>query len=181
VGSNAYDGDYGGYGEVIGCYSVSTVAAEGSVGGLVGDGWAGSVGSSFWDTEASGQAISGGGIGLTTAEMQTATTFLEAGWDFADETENGTNDVWRIVEGKTYPLLSWQRYGGGTGEPNDPHLSYTAEHLNALGAEPNDYDKHFKLMADIDLSGYAYDRAVIAPDHRAPRLTPILRRCRRKS
>ena len=33
-----------------------------------------------------------------------------------------------------------------------------------MGAEPNDYDKHFKLMADIDLSGYVYDRAVIAPD-----------------
>ena len=56
------------------------------------------------------------------------------------------------------------KYGGGTAEPNDPYLIYTAEHLNALGAEPNDYDKHFKLMADIDLSGYVYDRAVIAPD-----------------
>jgi len=56
------------------------------------------------------------------------------------------------------------KYGGGTGEPNDPYLIHTAEHLNALGAEPNDYDKHFKLMADIDLSGYMYDRAVIAPD-----------------
>ena len=55
------------------------------------------------------------------------------------------------------------QYSGGTGEPNDPYLIYTAEHLNALGAEPNDYDKHFKLMADIDLSGYTYDRAVIAP------------------
>ncbi len=56
------------------------------------------------------------------------------------------------------------RYGGGTGAPDDPYLIYTAEHLNALGAEPNDYDRHFKLMADIDLSGYSYDRALIAPD-----------------
>jgi len=56
------------------------------------------------------------------------------------------------------------KYGGGTGEPNDPYLIYTAEHLNALGAEPDDYDQHFKLMADIDLSGFSYDRAVIAPD-----------------
>ena len=55
-------------------------------------------------------------------------------------------------------------YGGGTGEPNDPYLIYTAEHLNAIGAEPNDWDKNFKLMADIDLSGYSYDRALIAPD-----------------
>jgi hypothetical protein len=96
--------------------------------------------------------------------MQTAATFLNAGWDFVGETENGPNDIWKIVEGVTYPLLSWQKYGGGTGEPNAPYLIYTAEHLNALGAEPDDYDKHFKLMADIDLSLYSYDRAVIAPD-----------------
>ena len=57
-----------------------------------------------------------------------------------------------------------EKYGGGTGEPNDPYLIYTTEHMNAIGAEPNDWDKHFKLMADIDLSGYSYDRALIAPD-----------------
>ena len=27
--------------------------------------------------------------------------------------------------------------------------------MNTIGAEPNDWDKHFQLMADIDLSGYA--------------------------
>lgn len=48
--------------------------------------------------------------------------------------------------------------------PNDPHLIYTAEQLNAMGAEPNDYDKHFQLMTDLDLAGYMYDAAVIAPD-----------------
>jgi formylglycine-generating enzyme required for sulfatase activity/rhodanese-related sulfurtransferase len=133
------------------------------MGGLVGRNW-GDVVNAFWDVTASGLATSDGGVGKTTADMQTATTFLEAGWDFVGETENGTDDIWKIVEGQTYPLLSWQKYGGGTGEPNDPYLIYTAEHLNALGAEPNDYDKHFKLTADIDLSGYAYDRAVIAPD-----------------
>ena len=56
------------------------------------------------------------------------------------------------------------KYGGGTGEPNNPYLIYTAEQLNAIGAEPNDWDKHFKLMADIDLSDYSYDAALIAPD-----------------
>jgi hypothetical protein len=46
------------------------------------------------------------------------------------------------------------QYGGGTGETNDPYLIYTAEQMNAIGANPNDWDKHFKLMADIDLSAY---------------------------
>ncbi len=47
------------------------------------------------------------------------------------------------------------QYGGGAGEPNDPYLIYTPEQMNAIGADPNDWDKHFKLMADIDLSAYA--------------------------
>ena len=169
-------------GIVTQCYSTGSVTGRpdpwSMVGGLIGGncwswpdlaiGSGGEVFDSFWDIQTSGQTGSGGGTALTTAEMQTANTFLEAGWDFVGETENGPNDVWKIVEGQTYPLLSWQKYGGGTGEPNDPYLIYTAEHLNALGAEPNDYDKHFRLMADIDLSGHVYDWAVIAPDTNDP-------------
>jgi thioredoxin len=161
---------YGGLGEiteVLQCYSTGVVSGDEAAGGLIGGPLYVVVTASFWDVETSGQ-IGGGheyeGEGLSTAEMQSASTFVEAGWDFVGETENGTEDIWKIVEGQTYPLLSWQKYGGGTGEPNDPYLIYTAEHLNALGAEPNDYDKHFKLMADIDLAGYVYDKAVIAPD-----------------
>jgi hypothetical protein len=50
--------------------------------------------------------------------------------------------------------VAWKKYGGGTGEPNDPCRIYTAEQMNAIGAEPSDWDKHFKLMADTDLSAY---------------------------
>ena len=50
-----------------------------------------------------------GGTGLTTAEMQTAATFLEAGWDFIGETENGTDEVWWIDEGQDYPRLWWEQ------------------------------------------------------------------------
>ncbi|MBP7052690.1 MAG: hypothetical protein KBE65_16895 [Phycisphaerae bacterium] len=153
-------------GRIANCYSTGVVIGNSDVGGLVGVGALfysneDHVIRSFWDTQTSGQTTSDGGTGLPTAEMQTASTFLDAGWDLVGETENGPNDVWKIVEGQVYPLLSWQKYGGGTGEPNDPYLIYTAEHLNAFGAEPNDYYKHFKLMADIDLSGHMYDRAVI--------------------
>jgi len=45
-------------------------------------------------------------------------------------------------------------YGGGSGTAADPYQIWTAEQMNAIGAEPNDWDKHFKLMADIDLSAY---------------------------
>jgi len=45
-------------------------------------------------------------------------------------------------------------YGGGTGEPNEPYLIYDANQMNAIGADPCNWDKHFKLKADIDLSRF---------------------------
>ncbi len=53
-----------------------------------------------------------------------------------------------------FSLPAYGKYGGGTGEPNDPFLIYTAEQMDTIGAEPNDWDKHFKLMSDIDLGSY---------------------------
>jgi hypothetical protein len=78
------------------------------VGGLVGDNCDGTISSSFWDTQTSAQATSADGTGKTTAEMQTAITFLNAGWDFVGETANGTEDIWWIDEGKDYPRLWWE-------------------------------------------------------------------------
>ena len=94
---------------VTNCYSTGNASGDALVGGLVG--WGGSsitVRDSFWDTEASGQRTSAGGTGKTTAEMQTAGTFLEAGWDFVEETANGTDDSWWIREGQDYPHLWWE-------------------------------------------------------------------------
>jgi hypothetical protein len=92
------------------CYSTGAVTGESNVGGLVGSDERSEVqiAQCFWDTETSGQAVSAAGTGKTTAEMQTAKTFLEAGWDFAGETANGTEDIWWINEGKDYPRLWWE-------------------------------------------------------------------------
>jgi hypothetical protein len=94
-------------GNITASYSIGTVTGRGGVGGLVGDNDA-NVTDSFWDMETSGQDISAGGEGKTTDEMQAANTFLEAGWDFMGETENGTEDIWRICEGTNYPRFVWQ-------------------------------------------------------------------------
>ena len=58
--------------------------------------------------QTSGQDTSAGGTGKNTNEMQTAGTFLEAGWDFVCETDNGTEDIWWILEGQDYPRLWWE-------------------------------------------------------------------------
>jgi len=79
---------------------------------------------------------------------------------------------------RTIPLLiafclvsfpAQAQYSGGSGTAEDPYRIATADDLIALGEEPNDYDKHFILTADIDLDPNlpgrkVFDRAVIAPD-----------------
>ena len=53
-----------------------------------------------------------------------------------------------------YSLSAQGKYGSGTGEPNDPYQIWDANHMQAIGADANDWDKHFILMADIDLGEY---------------------------
>jgi hypothetical protein len=103
--------NYGG--SVTQCYSTGSVSGTGqySVDGFAGRNYSGNITSSFWDVDTSGQVISDGGTGLTTAEMQMASTFLEASWDFVDETENGIDDIWWILEGRDYPRLWWEAAG----------------------------------------------------------------------
>ena len=93
VGHNGYRG----VGNINTSYSTGAVTGNEDVGGLVGRGNPDLVSKSFWDIQTSDQATSAGGTGKTTAEMQTASTFLEAGWDFVN--------VWGIGENQTYPYL----------------------------------------------------------------------------
>ena len=96
------------YGTIHNCYSTCNVLGLQYAGGLMGENEFGTITSSFWDIETSGQATSDGGTGKTTAVMQMESTFLESGWDFINETTNGTNDIWQIDEGQDYPRLNWQ-------------------------------------------------------------------------
>jgi len=142
-------------GVICNSYSTGSVSGAGvNVGGLIGGFWDRGIIGSYWDINMSGQAESGGGRGKTTAEMKAADTFV--GW--------GCSSVWTIDDGNDYPRLVWenkpgelitkQSYGGGTGTAGDPYLIYTAEQFNTIGLVPCSLDKHFKLMADIDLSSF---------------------------
>ena len=109
VNANERVGGLIGWGEcdwISKCYAAGKVSGRALVGGLAGGGW--DIWDCFWDTDSSGQAGSAGGEGRTTIEMQTAGTFLDAGWDLVDETENGTDDIWWILEGQGYPRLWWE-------------------------------------------------------------------------
>jgi len=50
--------------------------------------------------------------------------------------------------------VGWGQPWEGNGVEGDPYLIYTPEDMQAIGADPNYWDAHFKLMADIDLSAY---------------------------
>lgn len=88
-------------GDVIESYSIGVVSGD-IAGGVIGASDDGRVRVSFWDIETSGQAESDGGYGLPTAEMQDINNYLDAGWDFLDETINGTDDLWWMPD-NDYP------------------------------------------------------------------------------
>jgi len=50
------------------------------------------------------------------------------------------------------PALGLNGYGRGYGTTDNPYLIYTAEQLQAVGTYHFDWDRNFKLMADIDLA-----------------------------
>jgi hypothetical protein len=161
VGSNG--------GGIATSYSTGIVEGNESVGGFVGENW-GPVYGCFWDTQTSGQTSSAAGEGKTTVELHTASTFF--GWGGC-----GAEPIWTIDEGNDYPRLYWENRLGeiltvpslsglllGSGTTDDPYLIHTPEELNLVTEAICDWDKCFRLMADINLSDFVYEAALIAPD-----------------
>ena len=93
-------------------FAANSVVGSRNVGGLVGyNRGSSTVSNSFWDTQVSGQTTSDGGVGKTPAEMRSIATFSGAKWSIAAVSDpNARNPAytWNIVDGQTYPFLSWQ-------------------------------------------------------------------------
>lgn len=110
----------------------------------------------FWDTQTSGQSRSrGGGTGLPTAEMQSMWTYIIAGWDFAGEMADGTEDVWKMCCGRPiYPKLAWEPMLVGdfvAPEGIDfADLAFLAEHwLQSAGLPCDNADLTFDARTDM--------------------------------
>jgi len=175
--SNVQGGDYSqDLGGLVGCnthgkidnsYSSSNVQGgdySQRLGGLVGYDVSGSYTVCFWDSNVNpdangiGNANDPNVIGKPTAEMYTESTFADAGWDFI-------TPVWTICERQDYPRLVWEaKFCGGAGSAESPFLIRTSGHMHAIGANPDIWDKHFKLVADINMAGLSRDTALIAWD-----------------
>lgn len=157
------------FGNTSNCYSAAVVTGKSGPrsqpGGLIGTRGAdnGTVKGCFWDVDHSGTTTSDGGVGLTTGEMQELATYLAAGWDFADESANGTAETWQIPQTGGYPVLSiFTDYEPvapeGQGTPSEPFLIRTAQEL---GSVAHRHTACYRLEADVDLSGIAWSVAIV--------------------
>lgn len=72
--------------------------------------------------------------------------------------------------------LSVAKYSGGNGTAEYPYLIATPNDLNAIGTDPNDWDKHFKMIADVNLSEYSgsqFNLIGVYEDWGSPENTPF--------
>ena len=72
--------------------------------------------------------------------------------------------IWCVWAGSNSVIAG--SFAGGTGQVGDPCQIATAEQLISIKSDPNLLDKHFILMADIDLNpdlpgGRVFDEALI--------------------
>ncbi|MEN6575683.1 MAG: hypothetical protein ABFD90_05010 [Phycisphaerales bacterium] len=136
----------------------------------------------FWDVQTSGILDSAAGEGRSTVEMM-------SGWTYLPWTHTG---VWWLYDGHSYPHLRWEvrtttatrgssggtwhgwidrgqlGYGGGSGDPNDPYRIETAEQFLTIGCHPEDFDKSFVLLADLDFNSMDHSQALPIGFDRVP-------------
>ena len=161
---------------LVNCYSTGAVVGEffDSIGALVGNFLYSSVTGCFWNTETAYWSKGVGNvnpdpngvIGLDDPNMMIQANFV--GWDFVDEDQNGTEDIWQMPFGGGYPELVWHAKPipfEGLGTPENPYQIGTLEELLAIKDFPEEYDKYYILINDINMSSAGtLTEAVIAPD-----------------
>jgi len=151
-------------GTITHCYAGGAVTAGEEpefLGGLCGANF-GMITDCYWNRDSAGVATSAGAWALTDTGMKQAASFL--GWNTGQ---------WTIDEGLDYPRLAWENAGGmpintdyptrtyaGGGTAADPYQLSTPDDVICLGLRVPDWNSHFLLTADIDLTGIVDYRPV---------------------
>jgi hypothetical protein len=148
------------YGSISNCYSTGSVSGPGSssVGGLVGRNYDGSISNCYFLTTSG--PYNGLGTPLTNTQMKQQSNFV--GWDFINETINGTCNYWQISAG-AYPVLS--TFNGyippepnGSGTSQAPYIIIDANGLGTIWYRPA---ANYILANDINLAGINWSVAVV--------------------
>ena len=154
-------------GSIAASYATGWVTGSGSVvGGLVGRNDGGISSDSYWDTATSGQVTSPGGVGKTTAELQTPTgyTGIYASWnldldnsDGDGDATTGGDDPWDFGTASDYPVVrldfdgdgraTWQEFGEQRPDASTPPDTGSSDDatLKALAVSP------------VDMAGFSAD------------------------
>ena len=129
--------DFGG--TISNAYATGAVSGIGGLGGLVASS-AGTISNSYWDTETSGQSVSAGGTGLTTAQLSAA---LPSGF---------SSSVWGNVNNQTTPYLL-SNPGPvyiGSGSSRLFTLIFTVGQLQAINASSTTLQGNFALANSLN-------------------------------
>ncbi len=144
-------------GTVSVCYASGLVDGVGELGGLVGGSSGnyeqGQVVRSYYLIQPYHHYDNYIGESSTDSEMRMQESFVR--WDFAGESENGTNETWQMPAGGGYPELAMFHRsvpvplsGGGT--EGDPYAITSAAELGMIPWYP--LGSCFELKSDIDLA-----------------------------
>ncbi len=145
-------------GQVKQTYATGAVSGAGtSVGGLIGANSGATLLASYWDTQTSGQASSAGGVGLTTAQFFTTSSFV--GFNF--QTAPGAGG-WVIVDGDG-SLNSAGGFAGATRPMLMAEYSTTIENGHQLQLMALDLTANYTLASDVDLTATANSSDVWNP------------------
>jgi hypothetical protein len=136
-------------GYVLNSYATGTVKGDSAVGGLCGYNME-KVENCFWDIESSNIDSSSGGVGKTTAEMKTQSTFTDADWNF--------EYIWSIDPTKNngYPIFDNRIPLPPTEKEEWYTIIRTSDDLMWLALTEEAWFRSYKLGNDIDMQGYQW-------------------------
>ncbi|MCY3913922.1 MAG: cadherin domain-containing protein [Chloroflexi bacterium] len=181
-GGHAHHGGLAGRndGRISASYAWGRVTeTHGSAGGLVGSKHGDArVTASYWDTATSGQTRSAGGVGKTTAEVQTPTGYADiyADWNVDVDGVTGNDDPWHFGTASQYPVLkvdfngdgtaSWEEFGDQRPAPDVSRVDYDADNDGLI--EVANLAQLHAIRWDLDGDGFAADAGYAAAFPNAP-------------
>jgi len=152
------------------CYAAGNVYGVDEVGGFAGSCIHAEIIDSFWDISKTGQPEGIGydeqnGIvelyGRTTARMKLQSTFTDYGWDFAGESENGSEDTWTIWQEAYYPRLTCQNPVTG-----DFTIDHAWMYQNVLNSTNSKLTATASITNDpLENASFTYKWGFILPDN----------------
>ena len=167
-------------GRINASYARGRVAgSRGSIGGLVGKHDNGArVTASYWDTATTGQTRSSGGVGKSTAELETPTGYADiyADWNVDLDGETGGEDPWHFGTASQYPVLqvdfdgdgtaSWEEFGDQRPAPPASQKDYDADDDGLI--EVANLAQLHAIRWDLDGNGFATETGYAAAFPNAP-------------